>query len=458
MDEKQAFHKLAKPVGQGTDGHGDYQLIPLSMVRGGKLVPRKVHTNPLRHLILDQDVKPRGWYKPKHSGKRVRPRPCYTEASLTSPYGGFCPVNCAHCYVNNGTRGYRATGLPTVDPTYPEKMAKSISQMNISGAFYISSFTEPFHHLEGKYGVTHRLTNVLEREGLPFFYLSRRIPPDWAVDALLQNPYSYMQWSINTPNPDHWHKLSPGAPDLQDIFDRMAELSKAGIYISVQCNPIIAGVTTLNDLKSLVYLVKEYGGHHIIFKFVEQVANNRKVIVERMMQSKLPHVDEFDNLFSQVIGGVYTIQEDVRIQWLDELLECTRAVGLTMGLCYEYFEDGNAGSSLGPFYTTSRGGCHGQSVPLYFRPEKGAPFEPLPGCFESGCLYCEENGTRICANTRLLEAGMLSMKDYKSILLKGKAINWDMKHSCPSKRDVDDYNHWYPSKDTFAGYYGWYLD
>ena len=433
-DEVQQFHKLAKAVGSGEDEHGPYEMIPISMVRGGKLSSVKVHTHPMKHLLKDTTPAPRGWYKPKSpESDRVRARPCYTEALLTTPYGGFCPINCAHCYVNNGTRGYRATGLPVAHYKYPQAMKIWVSKLMVSGAAYITSFSEPFHPLEDTYHITRDLTQVFLDEGLPIFYLSRKIPPDWAMEALLENPYSYMQWSINTSNPDHYRKFSPGSFTLHEVYKAIQRFHDNGIFISIQVNPIIAGVSTLQEIVDLVYELEAVGANHVIFKFVEQVANNRQVIVDRMHQRGLPHVEVFDNLFSQVIGGVYTIQEDVRIEWLDTLLKATRDAQITMSLCYEYWDDGFAGENLAPYYTTADQ-CHGRGVPIYFRREPGAAFEPLAGCYRKGCLYCLEHGTQACDSDKLLEAGALTYADLRSINIA--RINepswWTLGDSCAS--------------------------
>lgn len=460
-EQRQQVHKLPKPVGRGKDDHGEYETINLSMVRGGKTKPFTVYVDPIRHILNNSAPAPRGWYKDKTpESDRIRPRPCYTEAMLTTPYGGYCFVGCAHCYINNGTRGYRATGLPTVNPGYPAAMRNRIDNIRVTGAGYITSFSEPFHRLEERYHITQDLTQVFVDNGLPFFYLSRRIPPKWATDALLHNPYSYMQWSINTSNGDHWRKLSPGAPDLDDMLmavNRVA--SDLGIFVSIQCNPVIAGVTTLDDLVELIIILSDAGAHHIIFKFVEQVANNRQVVVDRMRERKLPHVDTFDNLFNQVIGGVYTIQEDVRIEWLDVLLDATRRYGLTMGLCYEYYDDGKAGANLAPWYTTADQ-CHGRGVPLYVRPNTNEPFQPLPGCYRKGCLYCREHGTQACCNDRLLEAPALTYKDLRDIDIDVTECesDWDLPDSClPPERADEHLNEIIgnPGLATDAELWGW---
>lgn len=454
----QQWHKLYRPIGEGKDEHGDYDLVPLAMLRGGQVQPFKVYRKPRRHLIVDQSIFLRGWYKAKvEKSDRIRPRPCFTEALLTSPYGGFCPVNCAFCYINNGSRGYRSTGIPTVDPNYVEKFAKQFSKMMVSGAGYISSFTEPFHELESTYHITQKLTQLFVDSGLPLFYCTRELPRDWAVDALLKSPYSYIQWSVNTSNADDYRRFSPGAADLDDILECVGYLVDWDIYASFQCNPIVPGITTLDELIDLVYIAADAGLDHIIFKFVEQVSNSRKVIIDRMAARGLggKRTNAFESLFNQVIGGVYTIQQDIRVKWLLELLDATRDAGITMSTCYEYYDNGKAGANLAPWFTTSKGGCHGQTVPIFYRPEPGADFQPLPGCFESGCLYCLEHGTCACNDDMLLKAGKLEYKHLRSIKLAGYDEDWELAGSCLPPQDMYLQDYWYPDKATFAEHYGW---
>lgn len=431
--KKQERFKTDKTEEFGEDEHGKFQFIGLSMVLGGEAKPRKVHLKPSKHIINDSAPTPRGWYKNKHEPERVRPRPCYSEAYLTTPYGGYCNVGCKFCYVDNGTRGYRSTGLPTVNPNYPEQVAKSLSKMYTCGAAYMSSFTEVFQEpLERHYNVVQRLSKVFNDNNLPIFYLSRRVPPDWAVEALQKSPYSYMQWSINTSNESDLRKLTPGALKKSILYEQISKLRKLGIYTSFQVNPILAGITTLEELVTLVHEIASAGGNHVIFKFAEQVAPQRKLLWERLTGAKIEQerIDAFFDDFTQFIGGVYTTREDLRREWLTVLLEETRKARITMSTCYEYYADGGAGQSLAPWFTTADQ-CHGPSVPVHYRRTLDEPFQPLQGCYRKGCLYCEEHGTKACKSETLIQAKALQYKDFKAIRLDGKDKDWKLKDSAP---------------------------
>lgn len=604
--QKQQRHKLHRPVESGVDEErGPYDVIPLAMVLGGDAKPATVYKTPMKHMVLDQSIPPRGWYKSKIEADRVRPRPCYTESLLTSPFLGYCPVGCSfsllagtmvmtlygemaiedfeagdwvlgrfdygldwsevlatthhkspgyyhvklsngrdwkitaghlvwvvgqgwvdvkelfdnhegvkleevqavandgvrteqvpggyllgnatitsmkyvegevdvydiqttsenfyasgvlvhNCYINNGSRGYRATGLPTVDPDYPEKYHKQLKKVMVAGAGYMTSFSEAFHKLEDTYHVTERLTQVFVDEGLPIFYCTRRIPMEFAVEALQKNPYSYCQFSINTSNPDDYRKLSPGAAKLEEYYKMINRLHNLGVYVSIQCNPIHPGITSLEELKQLVRDLASVGTDHIIFKFVEQVMNTRKVIVDRLASRRFDpkKVDLFDKLFNQVIGGVYTIQQDVRIEWLEELLAETRANHMTMSTCYEYYENGKAGANLAPYFTTSDQ-CHGRGVPIHYRPKPGEKFQPLPGCYRKGCLYCADHGTRACRSETLLEAKALEYKDLVNTVITGRDEDWDMAESC-ARPEMEHANpNANPGYMTDAELWGW---
>src|SRR3990167_2547562 len=56
----------------------------------------RVYLDPLPHIRLDKAKPLQGWYQSKFNEKgNSRDRPCFTDAVLTEPYGGYCTVGCS---------------------------------------------------------------------------------------------------------------------------------------------------------------------------------------------------------------------------------------------------------------------------------------------------------------------------------------------------------------------------
>jgi DNA repair photolyase len=408
--------------------------LKIGMIRNAKEENKKTVTAflyPYPHTRIDKAKQLQGWYKGLHEPEGVRPRPCFTEAILTEPYGGWCAVGCAFCYINSGFRGYRGTGLITVPINYGEQIQKQLSKMKRGAAGYFSSFTDPFTPLENYYHNTENAAREFVKVGLPVFFLSRLKYPDWAIDILKQNKHSYAQKSINTSNRDDWNKLSPGAISYDDHLADITRLRKAGIYVSIQVNPIIAGITTHGHIRQLFKDLAKAGANHVIVKFVEAGYSWAPTMEERMRKrfgEERAYI--FKNLFTENIGGQRTITEAYRLNAHDMYSRWAKQDGMTYATCYEYkyLRDGlghvidKTGVSIGREYTTSSQ-CHGQAVPVYSRDDLGQRFEPLEECPPSGCLYCasENQGQARCGDELAGQANALKLADMKLGIGEGKS-------------------------------------
>jgi len=427
--EYQDFLQMERPDRRpgGVDPKwGRFEYWDLGMTRNAREENKstyKVFLDPAPHVILDQNVPLRGWYKSKAEPKGKRARPCFTEALLTQPYGGACPVRCQFCYINNGIRGYRGSGVTVVDPEYPLKIERQLSKMRFGWNAYISSFTEPFQKLEEKFHNTEQLSEIVTSYGLPLFYLTRQVPPDWAWKYLKLSKYSYQQFSIITPDREVYRRLSPGAAPLDDLLKVIAEMRKAGIYTSIQINPILPGIIQPEEIMELIRELGKAGARHAIFKFVEIVSPAAGAMTTKMLQL-FPgkRGEEFAALFSDTIGGLRTVQETYRIRALRRFQVTCAENGMTMGLCYEYKytrdNQGNVvdktGESLGREFCTADQ-CHGFRIPIHVK-VKGK-FQPYEGCPPSGCLYCKEQteGQSVpCGSPFLQEATALRPSDYNN--------------------------------------------
>jgi DNA repair photolyase len=392
----------------------------VSNVRGGKLENMRdmtVYLDPVPHIRL-ADPKPlQGWYSSK--GDNLKPnqrdRPCFTDAILTQPYGGWCSVGChSFCYVLNSMYGYRASGLVSVPVNYGDYVRKQLASMRIAQAGYFSSFTDPFMPIEDWYHNTQQGATAFVEAGLPIFFLSRMGYPGWAFDLLARNPLSYMQKSLNTPNEDDWHMLSPGAVPLAQHFDEIREARRRGIYVSIQVNPMIPGVVEHSDIEHLIELLAEAGANHAIFKFVESNHGSKNAMVERLTQRFGENrMAIFRDLMTEhQAGNQYTISEDYRREGHRRFYDKCKALGMTSSLCYEYTKRDGRWYSMGPEFITSEQ-CHGQRVPWHTK--RDGRFVPMEVCPPSGCLTCADTNDSKprCGSELLGKALALKLPDFK---------------------------------------------
>jgi DNA repair photolyase len=353
----------------------------------------------------------------------VRPRPCFTDAILTQPYGGTCQVGCSFCYINSGVRGYRGAGLVTVPVGYGEHVRNQLMTMRTSAAGYFSSFTDPFLPLEDLYHNTQAGAEEFVRQGLPVFFLSRLSYPSWAKDILTVNRHSYAQKSINTPDEDVWRKLSPGAISLREHLEEIREMRSRNIYVSIQRNPIIPGLVNHNDVERLFEKLAAAGANHVIVKFVEAGYSWASTMVERHVKRfGAERMEPFVRLFTQNIGGQKTVDEAYRLEGLERYRRRATELGLTYSTCYEYKylrdEAGDPvnkrGVSIGADFITSAQ-CHGHRVPMYTRTSSAEQFAEVKECPPTGCLLCADNnaGKPRCGSELFGSAKALRLADLR---------------------------------------------
>lgn len=394
----------------------------VAVIRGAKpenMRDATVYLDPVPHIRGVNPKAPQGWYSAKGDSDKPnqRDRPCMTDAILLEPYGGFCGVGCtSFCYVLNSPYGYRHTGLVTVPLGYGEFIRKCLSTMRSSQAAYITPFTDPFQSIEEFYHNSQSAATAFVEAGLPVFFLSRMLYPDWAMDLILRNPLSYMQRSINTPHEDDWCRLSPGAASLSDHFDQIREARRRGIYVSIQVNPMIPGVVTHEDIEHLIERLAEAGANHAIFKFVESNHGSAPTMAQRLSEKFGDNrMAIFRELFTEhQAGNQVTVQEEYRREGHVRFHKKCAEVGMTSALCYEFTKRDGRWRSMGPEFITSDT-CHGHRVPFHVRPASGKPFAPLDECPPSGCLRCadDNDGVARCGSGLLGQALALKLTDLR---------------------------------------------
>lgn len=325
-----------------------------------------------------------------------------------------------------GIYGGRGSGLMSVPVGYGDYVRKQIAQMRQAAPFYLSSFTDPFlPGLENFYHNTENAMREIDRAGLPMFTLSRVAYPPFAYDLLARNPHSYAQKSLNTPDEADWKKLSPGAISLAEHMAEITELRRRGIFVSIQVNPIMAGITSHDEVETLLEMLAEAGANHAIFKMVETSQPQAQAMIDK---TALKFGDNRAAIFRDLFvenncGSQRTITEEYRREGFARYTRKATALGMTAALCYEYGRDPTHPTgwrSIGPEYKTTPN-CHGPASVMYTRSrthsDSGKPvaFREVTECPPSGCLSCakENEGAPRCGNATAGLALAKVFKDFK---------------------------------------------
>jgi DNA repair photolyase len=428
-EPKEDLGEIVTEFDEVTQQEVRWRSAKIGMVRNAPPEQKKdvrVYLDPLPHIRIEKAKPLQGWYQNSDRAQpeqRNRPRPCFTDAMLTEPYGGYCTVGCAFCYVNSGFRGYRGSGLISVPLDYGEQVGRQLDRLKTSPAGYFSSFTDPFLPLEDLYHNSQKGAEAFVSRGLPIFFLSRLAFPSWAIDLLRKSPYSYAQKSINTPDPEDWRRLSPGALSLGEHLDEIAKLRAAGIYVSIQVNPIVPGVTSHDQVEELFGLLAEAGANHVIVKFVEAGFSWAPSMIERIgKRFGKERGLAFASLFRDNIGGQRTISEEYRLEGHRRYVKRATELGLTYATCYEYAYErdpegtilSKRGYSIGSEFLTGDQ-CHGQRVPMFSRESLSEPFREVEECPPSGCLTCADDneGQPRCGSELYGAAKALRSADFK---------------------------------------------
>jgi DNA repair photolyase len=222
-----------------------------------------------------------------------------------------------------------------------------------------------------------------------------------------------MQKSINTPHEDDWAKLSPGAITLAQHFSEIREARMRDIYVSIQCNPVVPGITTHEDIEELIGLLAANGANHVIVKFVEANHPWRASMEERISKAfGANRAQGFIDLFTEnQAGSQRTVTETYRREGHTRYQAAATRHGMTYSLCYEYTIKTGAWTSMGPEFLTADQ-CHGHRVPTYVK--RGGGFAPLEVCPPSGCLRCAETtGKAPCGSDLLASGKAFDLKDMR---------------------------------------------
>lgn len=180
-----------------------------------------------------------------------------------NPYNG-CGHRCVYCYA---TFEWFPEFYDTlqVKLNFPTILSRQLHEHYPDRPVFLSSATDPYQPLEGKFRLTRRTVEVLQKHGVPYYVFTKSATV--LRDLELHSRYKdkcMISWSLTTLNGRVKKLIEPFSSTPSAVLKAMREFSESGVMVGANIDPIIPGVTDLEGwVEEVVDAVAESGGSFV---------------------------------------------------------------------------------------------------------------------------------------------------------------------------------------------------
>lgn len=186
-----------------------------------------------------------------------------------NPYRG-CEFGCKYCYARYTHEfmemrdGIAFEQKIFVKQHAADLLRQELRQVKLDESIAIGSATDPYQPAERRYEITRGILEVFaarQNFSLGIISKSNLILRDLdLLKAVAEHNHFGVTMTITTMNIDLARILEPRAPRPDLRLDAVRQLHKAGLRVSVNCAPVLPGITdSVRELEPLVRAVAEIG-------------------------------------------------------------------------------------------------------------------------------------------------------------------------------------------------------
>jgi len=246
-----------------------------------------------------------------------------------NPYTG-CGHGCVYCYARfMGRYGHPKEEWGTfvdVKVNSPQVARKDLEDSK-PGRIFLSSVTDPYQPLEGKYALTQKILGAIKDYGYPvsIFTKSSLVQRDLKVIAGMKGAEFWH--SISILDEKDRKAMEPGSSPVHERLETLRLFSEAGIKSYVFVGPILPGITD-RDLPGLFRNLREAGVREILADRLNIKCGNLQPIMKAIKEHYPDLVEKYKELF--VMGGDSFYFQDIK----QRMERAAKESGLRVDWCY----------------------------------------------------------------------------------------------------------------------------
>jgi DNA repair photolyase len=207
---------------------------------------------------------------------------------VINPYMG-CAFNCLYCYVRSNravSRKAKPWGhFVDIRANAPALLEKELAKQK-PATVLLGSTTECFQPCEEKYGITRKILEFLNGQGVYYIILTRSPLVVSALPLLTAGFCKRIYFTINNYEEDFKKKLEPYSPCFTEREKTIRTLLEAGIPVVPYFSPVLPWISNLKDV-----FTKFKETTPIEFECLNFSLTNIRLIIDKIGEAA-PHLKE----------------------------------------------------------------------------------------------------------------------------------------------------------------------
>ncbi len=227
----------------------------------------------------------------------------------------LCDFNCVYCYIHGGRYGGGADRL-AVKVNAPTILARELRRRAGRGEYgfiALSSATEPWMRIEGRYRVTRRCLEVIARYRFPVHCLTKSTLVLRDVDlledidrrAVLPEDLRarvgrgvMVTVSLSTLDEGVARLLEPNAPRPCERLDLVKELVEEGFHAGIAFIPVLPFISdSEGELERMVRAAREVGARYVYFGLLTLEGRERELYLGFLGRAFPELVGRYESLY-----------------------------------------------------------------------------------------------------------------------------------------------------------------